>query len=376
VRGRRFVLYSEVLVGLWQEREYAHALEALAEALPIEVAAVNRDGRVAVWNAEIAKRGTPRALALGRPLLEALPALASDPHHDWAASLAEALGRGRALDLPRHPLGDRVVRARLSPLVDSDGVPLGAVLALDDITDRVRAEERRVLRVRSDAVEALGAGLAHEVRNPLNAISLTLQLLRERLEDPTADRAELARKADATLAEMRRLDALVTHLLEVSRGAPLAVEEGGVDPIVARVVERLSATASVVGCSLEHRPGSSRRLRLDPSRVDRAVHNLVRNAVEAAGKGGHVVVTTRDDPHSTVVVVDDDGPGIAPEDRPRVFELFYTRKRGGTGLGLPLARRAVEDHGGEIEVLARPGGGARFVVHLPAGEEGQAWRGS
>ena len=67
-----------------------------------------------------------------------------------------------------------------------------------------------------------------------------------------------------------------------------------------------------------------------------------------------------------MIVVDDDGPGVPPEDRSRVFELFFTRKRGGTGLGLPLARRAVEDHGGEIEVLARPGGGARFVVHLPA----------
>jgi signal transduction histidine kinase len=91
----------------------------------------------------------------------------------------------------------------------------------------------------------------------------------------------------------------------------------------------------------------------------------VRNAIEAAGRGGHVQIVTRDDPHSTVIMVDDDGPGIAPDDRARVFELFWTRKRGGTGLGLPLAQRAVESHGGEIEVLARPGGGARFVIHLP-----------
>ena len=126
--------------------------------------------------------------------------------------------------------------------------------------------------------------------------------------------------------------------------------------------------AAKAGVTLSHVDGSRRTLHLDPVRIDRALHNLVRNAIEAAPRGGHVVVSTRDDPHSTVVVVDDDGPGIPPEDRPRIFELFFTRKRGGTGLGLPLARRAIHDHGGELEVLDRPGGGARFVVHMPLSE--------
>jgi two-component system sensor histidine kinase AtoS len=367
--GRRFLYYSEVLLQVLPERDYARALEALAEALPLEVAAVNREGLVAVWNARLAARGTSREEALGRPLLSVLPELGTDPNFDWPGALEAALRAGRRTELARHPLCDRVVRATLAPLEPPGGDPLGAVLALDDITDRVRAEERRVVRVRSDAVEALGAGLAHEVRNPLNALSLTLQLLRERLTDPGADREDLVRKADAMVAEMRRLDDLVTHLLEVSRGAPLERQRTRLDPVVDRVVLRLAATAALQGASVAFHPGSSRVLSVDPVRIDRAVHNLVRNAIEAVPRGGHVVVTTRDDPHSTVIVVEDDGPGIAPEDRRRVFELFYTRKRGGTGLGLPLARRAVEDHGGEIELLARPGGGTRCVVHLPADGE-------
>jgi len=354
-------------VGLLPEGEYARTLEALADALPLEVVAVNPEGLVTVWNAASVARGLPRERALGRPLLDVLPELAEDPNLDWGRALADALERGAGVDHPRHPLGERVVRATLAPLVLPGGARLGAVLAIEDITERVRREERRVLRVRSEAVEALGAGLAHEVRNPLNALSLTLQILRERLDDPAADREALVRKADAMVAEMGRLDDLVTHLLEVSRGAPLERRSERVDPIVERVVERLRATAAVGGADLAFRPGSSRVLSVDPVRIDRAVHNLVRNAIEAVGPGGHVVVSTRDDPHSTVLVVDDDGPGVPPEDRSRVFELFYTRKRGGTGLGLPLARRAVQDHGGEIEVLPRPGGGARFVVHLPAG---------
>jgi signal transduction histidine kinase len=236
---------------------------------------------------------------------------------------------------------------------------------LDDITERERSEEQRMRRERSLAVEKLGAGLAHEVRNPLNALSLNLQLLRERLEDPSADRKDLLGKADAMIAEMRRLDDLVTHLLEVSRGSPPSREPARLDDLARQVVERLRGTAEKGGVSLAFAPGSSRTLSLDRARIDRALHNVVRNAIEAAPRGGHVWVATRDDPHSTVAMVDDDGEGFPPEDRPRLFELFFTKKRGGTGLGLPLARRAVLDHGGELEVLDRPGGGARVVVHLP-----------
>lgn len=368
--SRWFHLYTEVLVRVVPESDYALALEQLAEAMPLEVAAVDRTGRVIVWNRAIAAEVTPRETVLGRPLLEALPGLLGDRNLDWRRALEGVLAGGPALELPRHPLGDRVVRVTLSPLRGGDegSTPIGAVLVLDDITERVRQEERRVLRVRSEAVEALGAGIAHEVRNPLNALSLNLQLLRERLEDPGAPRADLLAKADTMIAEMRRMDELVTHLLEVSRGGSPAREPLRVGPLVARLVARLEATAAKAGVTLSHVDGSRRTLHLDPVRIDRALHNLVRNAIEAAPRGGHVVVSTRDDPHSTVVVVDDDGPGIPPEDRPRIFELFFTRKRGGTGLGLPLARRAIHDHGGELEVLDRPGGGARFVVHLPLSE--------
>jgi signal transduction histidine kinase len=361
----RFLFYSEVLLRVLPEGDYALALEGLAEALPLEVAAVDRKGRVVVWNRALATAVRPREQALGRPLLAVFPALGQDRNLDWAAALEDVLAGGPALDLARHPLGDRVVRATLAPIVVPGGT-LGAALAVEDITDRVRSEERRVLDVRSDAVEALGAGLAHEVRNPLNALSLNLQLLRERLDDPAADRKDLAAKADAMIAELRRMDDLVTHLLEVSRRGPPAREPTRIDRVVGDVVERLRGTAEKAGASLRFQPGSARTLAIDPLRIDRAVHNLVRNAIEAVPRGGHVWVVTRDDPHSTVVVVDDDGPGVPPEDRRRVFELFFTRKRGGTGLGLPLARRAVRDHGGDLEHLDRPGGGSRFVVHLPA----------
>ena len=380
----RFLYYSEVLLRLMPEQDYAVRLEALAEALPLEVAATDREGRVVVWNEALARVAGPRARAVGRPLLEAMPSLLADRNVDWAATLADALAGRPGRTLRATPSARGWSGRRWPPCGEGRGEVLGAVLCFEDMTHVAREEERRRLQTRSDAVTALGAGIAHEVRNPLNALSLNLQLLRERLADPGVSREDLARRTEMILAEVARMETLVQNLLEVSRGGPPVCEDLPLDEIVRAVAERLEEAARARGVRLHLAPGSRRLLPLERTRIERAIQNIVRNAIEATPAGGNVWVVTRDDPHSTVVVVDDDGPGIRPEDRARVFELFWTRKRGGTGLGLPLAKRAVESHGGELEVLERPGGGARFVIHLPIregrdvreGEGGETWRAS
>jgi PAS domain S-box-containing protein len=367
---RGFLYYGELLVRLLGEEDYGRHLDALAEALPIEVVATDRGGRVVVWNAALAAAAGPREAAVGRHLLEALPVLATDPNRDWAQVLHDVLEHGRSRTVPRQPLGARVVRLTIAPMRGSTGEILGAVLAFEDITSGARAAEAQRQRERTALVHDLGASLAHEIRNPLNALSLNLQLLAERLRDDRVPREDLARSFERAVAETRRMEDLVTHLLEVSREDRLQLLPCAIDDLVAAVVERLDGMARTMSCRLVFQPGSSRALQLDPRRVDRALHNVLRNALEAAATGGrHVWVTTRDDPHSTVVVVDDDGPGIRPEDRSDVFVVYTTGKRSGTGLGLPLAREDIRRHGGEIEVLSRPGGGARFVVHLPPPSE-------
>ncbi|MFV1958377.1 MAG: PAS domain-containing sensor histidine kinase [Planctomycetota bacterium] len=365
---RRYLYYGEILLGLLPEQDYVVRLEALAEALPLAVAATDSKGRVVVWNAALAAMAGPRGRALGRPILEALPMLAEDADVDWAEILAAVLGGGEALHLPRHPLGERVVQVTLQGLRGARREVLGAALSLEDITVAVREEEARRVHVRSSAVVALGAGIAHEIRNPLNALSLNLQLLRERLVDPGAGREALIQKTDTMIAEVDRMEALIQDLLEVSRGGLPARREESVDDLIDDVVGRLEDPSREAGVGLHVSRNAKRLLPIDRTSIERAILNMVENARDAAGGGGNVGIAPRDDPHSTVVVVDDDGPGIDRRDRERVFELFWTRKRGGTGLGLPLARRAVERHGGELEVMQRPGGGSRFVIHLPRGD--------
>ncbi len=362
----RFLYYTQVLVRLLPEEEYALYLEALAEALPLEVAATDVTGRVIVWNRALAEGCGPREQAVGRPLLEALPWLAEDRNLDWSELLADVLAGGEARTFPRHPLGPRVVRATIGPMRGRGTQVLGSVLSFEDITSGARAADERRMRERTEAVHDLGESLAHEIRNPLNALTLNLQLLREILEDGEVSREDLHRRAEKMLAESRRLEQLVTHLLEVSRGGTLQLGPARIDPVVLGVVDRLEGLAQSHGCRVVVRGGSGRTLSLDRVRIDRALENVVRNAIEAAAEGGHTVwISTRDDPHSTVVTVEDDGPGIKPQDLSQVFVLYSTGKRGGTGLGLPLAREDVRRHGGEIEAKSRHGGGAQFLVYLP-----------
>lgn len=364
----RFIYYGEVLLRLLPEQDYALRLEALAEALPLAVAATDAEGRIIVWNRALAEIAGPRSEAVGRPLLDAMPWLLDDPNIDWAGLLGQVLDGGDGRTFPRHPLGGRVVRATLEPMRGSAEEVLGAVLLFEDITRGAREEEQRRVRARVNAVAGLGAGIAHEIRNPLNALSLHLQLLREKLDDPAVSRETLARKADTMIAEVERMEGLVQNLLEVSRGGPPVLHPEDLDEVVEGCVARLGGDADAKGVSLELRLGSERMVPMDRTGIERAITNITGNAIDAAGRGGHVWVSTRDDPHSSVVAIDDDGPGIPPDARERVFELFWTSKRGGTGLGLPLARRAIDRHGGELELLDRPGGGSRFVVHLPPGD--------
>lgn len=362
----RFLFYGELLLRVLPEEDYALHLEALAEALPLEVAATDALGHVIVWNAALARVAGPRERALGRPLLDALPWLAEDSNLDWHRMLAQVLAGEGTVSLARVPLGERVVRVTLSPMRGGGGSVLGAVLSMEDITQGARALEQRRLQDRQAAVHDLGASIAHEIRNPLNALSLNLQLLEDRVADADVDRGELAERTAHMIDEVTRMERLIRHLLEVARRGNLSLSSERIDPLAMSVLKRLEGVANQAGCVVRFEPDSHRLLQLDRLRIERALENLVRNAVEAAAEGGrHVWVTTRDDPHSTVLVVDDDGPGIRPEDRSEVFGLHRTSKRGGSGLGLPLAQEDVARHGGAIEVLARPGGGARFVMHLP-----------
>ncbi|MCK6587140.1 MAG: HAMP domain-containing histidine kinase [Polyangiaceae bacterium] len=214
--------------------------------------------------------------------------------------------------------------------------------------------EKSARDARLTALETMSAVLAHEIKNPLAALKGNAQLVAEALPDGTLQRAQAERVVDASI----RLQSLVINLLDFIRGDPLA--RALVDP-----AEILFLAAEDAGPSAELELDAAPPLwSLDAARARQMLVNLLRNAVQAAD-GGRVLASVSVEGDSLVYSVRDEGPGLPKGPVDAIFEPFFTTKTRGIGLGLPVARRIAELHGGEITARSRPEGGAEFRVVIP-----------
>ncbi len=208
---------------------------------------------------------------------------------------------------------------------------------------------------------ALAAGLAHEVRSPLNAIGLAAQRLERKL--PQADdRHEIAQRLSR---EVRRLEEVLRSFLELARPVSDRRERRELRELADSAVQLLRAEAEDGEIELVVEEGSV-WADIDPASIHRTIVNLIRNAVQASDPGDRISIRSfpRDD--RAVIRVEDRGRGIPAENLSRIFDPFFTSRRDGSGLGLTLVRRVAEEHGGSISVGERPGGGVRAELSLPA----------
>jgi len=235
---------------------------------------------------------------------------------------------------------------------------------------------RRSRRLELQAVEAermayigtLASGLAHEIRNPLNSLNLNMQMLEEEIQDggsaPTGKRL-LA----ITRSEISRLERLVSDFLAYAKPRPLEMEEMPAVRPLERVRDLLAGEIQKRGArvEVEDRSGGA-RVRVDPAQIGQLLLNLARNAMDAAEEAGRKpaleLSVTRHGP-SVALAVRDNGVGIPPEERERVFELFYSTRKGGTGLGLAIVDRIARAHGGRVKLESAVGEGTLVTVELP-----------
>jgi len=210
----------------------------------------------------------------------------------------------------------------------------------------------------------LAAGVAHEINNPLAVILGYVKILRRRAD------GELATDLGVVEEEALRAQEIVEGLLDLSR--PLAIPPEPVDlaALCREAVTRLDETDRLAGARVE--VAGQAQVEGHPQKLRQVVLNLVKNAAEAAGPGGRVEVRLSTPPAGGVEVrVTDSGPGLTPEARGKLFEPFFTTKPTGTGLGLAVSLGIVQAHGGSLEAESPPGGGARFVIRLPASPPGR-----
>lgn len=216
-------------------------------------------------------------------------------------------------------------------------------------------------------IETLAAGIAHEVRNPLNSVQINLGILEQELRELLPDRDLHAFTLLQKIAgEIKRLDDFVSEFLRFARPPKLNVERLAVRPLITDLVAFIAPECSKKGVALEPDLRGPESVMVDGFLLKQAVLNLVLNALQATPKGGHVVVRTAGDKKRFLVAVADDGEGMSAEVQERAFTPFFTTREDGTGLGLPLVSRIVEQHGGSVEISSAPDEGTTVTLAFPS----------
>lgn len=233
-----------------------------------------------------------------------------------------------------------------------------------DSEEKLVQRERRIQSDRLTAMQTLSSGLAHEVRNPLNAARLQLELLERRLRRVNDD-PKLVEPIELANHEIERLTALLNDFLSFARPPELHVHEQDIVDICKHVIELERPLAERRQVRLELRPHAPLVAQVDSGKLHQIVQNLVRNGIEAVRPGGHVeIAVTNGAPNAFHIHVTDDGPGIPAEVLPRIYEPFFSTKDTGTGMGMAIVHSLVTMHGGKIDI-ATSRSGTEFDIELP-----------
>jgi len=319
---------------------------------------------------------------LGRPLREAIPgagALADAIEATWrecdqaSTRQPDVSGAEPAFDpYARHPGNEVSVRHRdgnelplavnASPLRDSSGQVTGVVCLFEDLSEAkaIEAERRRLDRLA--ALGEMSAVVAHEIRNPIAGIAAGVEYLNKNTPEGSPYREDMA----MILGEIERVNRILEDILSVARPFQLKITNQAMPDILEHVLHRYQTSIDKKAIRINRRyaPSLPRAL-VDRERMEQALTNLVLNAVEAMPTGGTLGVGLDANDSWMTVKISDTGPGISLDVQRRIFEPFFTTKVRGTGLGLAVARRVIEEHGGTIDVSSDIGKGTKFTVRLP-----------
>jgi two-component system sensor histidine kinase PilS (NtrC family) len=357
--------------------------ERTVESLRSGLLTSDRDGRVTSFNPEAERiTGLASASAIGRDVEEILPGI-----RDLAlASAGDDSAQSRFRAPYRNRLGEDLhLGIATYVLRDVGGAPSGHVLIFQDVTDVVEMEAELRRSERLAAVGELSASIAHEIRNPLAAISGSVQML-EREASALGGAVEAKRLMGIVLRETDRLNHLITDFLQYARPGPIHIEPVSLETVVSEVFE---VFGSIVPDNVEVVLDVSRDLdvQADAAQLRQLLWNLTLNACQAMPEGGTLCMEARavaeptpqearsarrnelEEKKSWVeITVRDQGIGIPPEALDHVFDPFFTTKPEGSGLGLATVHRIAEEHGGSIRLESLVDRGTEIRIWLPRAE--------
>lgn len=360
------------MMRLSQERIF---LEAISQTIQEGVLVIDNEGTLLYANRAAEKMtGLEFARTKGRSVLrllrdwdwEHLLDVPSEDEHEqreWMRMVTREI----EVHYPAH----RHIHFYAMPFNQSDVDVKSVLIILRDVSNERKQEASVIESERINAIKNLAAGLAHEIGNPLNALNIHLQLLSRELCEvkDEAVRKSLQELTDVARSEIARLDAINTQFLGAIRPSkPVMTPE-----LLTGVLEE---TLKILKTEFKNRsihvsvdvPETIPAVRLDRQQIKQVFFNLIKNALEAMSDGGSLRIVFNVGDAFVDISFIDSGVGIPQEDLGSIFEPYHSTKKKGSGLGLMIVQRIVEDHGGEIEVASKLGQGACFKIRLPRNE--------
>jgi PAS domain S-box-containing protein len=250
--------------------------------------------------------------------------------------------------------------------IEERGERIGALLNLRDAESVHRIEDEIELSRRLSAIGRLTSGVAHEVKNPINAIVVHLEVLRQKMKEIDPD---TKRHVDVIGSEIQRLDRVVQTLVDFTRPVELRLSDMDLRKVVEDVVILASPAAERHSVIIEREPSQEPLpVRIDVDLVKQAILNIVLNGVQAMPEGGTLRIAGKREGDSGVIMVRDQGAGIPENIRDKIFNLYFTTKSGGSGIGLAMAYRVVQLHHGSVEFTSIVEHGTTFYLRFPLAE--------
>ncbi|MCH7907995.1 MAG: PAS domain-containing protein [Candidatus Hydrogenedentes bacterium] len=322
-------------------------LDSVLNSMSDGVITVDTDGTITTFN-----RAATRILGF-----DPVDVIGKSYTQTFRAHWPDSTGR-RAHDMPASSGQTVPVSERSAPLADPTGRRIGTVMVFQDLREIEALREQIRRKDRLAALGEMAATVAHEIRNPLGGIRGFAALLEQDIE-PSDPRARLVGKI---IAGTKNLDRVVNELLEYTRPIDLRLSEVNGAELVDSAIGLLEIPETA---TVHNRVDRDLVIMVDAEQIRRVLLNILLNAVQSLEGNGEIHVVSSSNADGVTLAVSDTGCGIPDEDIEKVFSPFFTTREKGTGLGLAVAAKTIESHGGTITVTSRPGEGATFTLFLP-----------
>jgi two-component system, sporulation sensor kinase E len=365
VMGRLDTLDPINMANLVQRLAKERALfEQIFKTLQEGVLVIGDDGQIEYANAAAEHLiGIAGDSLTGQTLWRLIPGLRPSMDDDGVA--AHVVAREFELKYPEV----RTVRLYMVPFRDDDGGPdRRHAVILADVTHDKLTTEQRIEDERTSSILLLAAGVAHELGNPLNSLTIHLQLIERKLKKlgKAADAASISESVGVCREEVARLDGIITHFLEAIRPNPPDLAETNVEEVLAEVLRFQKKEFADRGIAVEaETPVELPTVMADRNQLKQVFFNITKNAMEAMQPGGRLKIKSRADDDSVYLLFGDSGSGIRQDDLVKLFQPYHTTKPGGHGLGLMIVQRIMRTHGGQVGVESREGLGTVVTLQFP-----------